>query len=48
MESELAIYVKVGNHPNILPFIGAITTDDHAFYIISKFCERGSLHDILI
>ena len=45
---ELAIYVKVGNHPNILPFIGACTTHSDAFYIISKYCEQGSLHCILM
>ena len=45
---ELVIYVKIGNHPNILPFIGACTTEFNALYILSKYCDQGSLYSILL
>src|SRR3989338_67482 len=41
---ELEIMTKLGNHPNILPFLGACTTRPGALYFVTKFCDLGSLH----
>ena len=48
LASELAILAKLGNHPNILPFIVAcLTQSDHA-YLVFRFCEHGSLYEYLL
>src|SRR3989338_8907969 len=45
---ELEIMTHLGNHPNILPFIGACTTQPSTLYIITKLCDLGSLYSYLI
>src|SRR3989338_6666366 len=41
---ELEIITKLGNHPNILPFLGACTTQPSALYLVTKYCDLGSVH----
>ena len=45
--SELEIITKLGNHPNILPFLGACTTQPSTLYLVTKFCDLGSLDGYL-
>src|SRR3989338_1408747 len=45
---ELEICSKLGNHPNIIPFIGAVTKDPDTYYLVTRFCEKLSVHDHVI
>src|SRR3989338_3998922 len=45
---ELEIMTRLGNHPAILPFIGACTTQRSVLLIITKLCDLGSLYSYLI
>ena len=48
IRSELQIMTSLGNHPNIIPLIGACTTQQDSIYTVLKFCEKGSLYEYLI
>ena len=48
IRSELQVMSSLGNHPNIIPFIGACTSMQDSLYIVLKFCEQGSLYDYLL
>ena len=48
LREQLALYVKAGNHPHILPLIGASTTQPAFFLIVCKYCERSSLYQYLL
>ncbi|XP_053393450.1 uncharacterized protein LOC123562440 isoform X2 [Mercenaria mercenaria] len=40
---------KVGDHPNILRFIGAVVSDDAMGpFIIYEYCENGTMRDYLV
>jgi len=43
---EIAILGKL-RHPNILLFLGSITSDKDNFCIITEFMDSGTLHDII-
>lgn len=43
---EAAMMTKLGNHPNLVSFIGAVTKGEH-FCIVTEFCAHGSLVDLL-
>jgi len=47
IDEEAEIMARLGNHPNILPFIGLARTSDKT-YIVTKYCSDGSLQDYLI
>lgn len=38
--------LKLLNHPNILKFIGCFVVDSN-YYLISEFCEMGTLTSLL-
>ena len=42
---ELGIMTRLGNHPNVLPLFGACTQSPDAFYLVTKFCDLGSVLD---
>src|SRR3989338_5145797 len=48
IRSELQIMASLGNHPNIIPLIGACTTQFEFIYVVMKYCEKGSLYEYLI
>ena len=39
---------SLGNHPNIVPLIGACTTQEEHIYMVLKFCDKSSLHQYLL
>lgn len=43
---ELALLVSLPAHSNLLTLIG-FCVDDHEFYLVTEFCEGGTLFDIL-
>ena len=47
IEQEAKIMTKLGNHPNVIPFIG-LAHKDGKIYLLTKLCSHGSLHDYFI
>ena len=47
VEQEAIIMTKLGNHPNIIPFIG-LAKDDGKIFLLTKLCMQGSLYDYFI
>eukprot|EP01087_Luapelamoeba_hula_P003159 TRINITY_DN1296_c2_g1_i1.p1 TRINITY_DN1296_c2_g1~~TRINITY_DN1296_c2_g1_i1.p1 ORF type:complete len:955 (-),score=151.91 TRINITY_DN1296_c2_g1_i1:65-2929(-) len=47
---EAQMMDKLGNHPNVLGFLGAVTRPGNGakLCIVTEFCAHGSLHDFLI
>lgn len=47
LQTEIEIMKKV-NHKNIIKLIDVITkSNENSVYIITEFCDRGTLHDLL-
>jgi serine/threonine protein kinase len=49
-ELNILAYIHCRNtrpHPNIIRLIGAITKDDNEFYLMTEYCEYGSLDRFL-
>lgn len=44
---EAHVMTRLGNHPNVVQFIGAVTEGDH-LSLVTEFMERGSLEGILM
>jgi serine/threonine protein kinase len=38
---------KVGQHPNLIRLIGTTIDEDNQFYLMTEYCEYGSLHGYL-
>ena len=45
---EMEVMTQLGNHPSIIPFIGAVTTQPDVIYIVTKLCEYGSLYAYMV
>src|SRR3989338_10433008 len=45
---EMEITCRLGNHPNILPLLGAVTIEPSYIYVITKLCEKGSIYHFLL
>lgn len=46
-------YFVAGNHPNVISFVGAVTTpsalhDKLSLCLVTEYCENGSLFDFMI
>ena len=48
LAQELSLSSQVGNHPYVLPFIGACTSIPTHFLLLSKYCELGSIYDYVM
>jgi hypothetical protein len=46
IEREIAVLQKLGNHPNVIQFLGIAHKPD-AICIVTKFCKHGSVHDMI-
>ncbi|VDN03299.1 unnamed protein product [Thelazia callipaeda] len=47
LADELKIMIAIGNHPNVLCLIGAVTKRIGELYVIMEYCENDNLKDYL-